>query len=303
MPAHNPLRSANSVMAQRGTGNPVALLDNGSYPGFANYMNDTWTWNGTDWTQALASFNGPTPTRGDFGLAYDGYAIMMFGGRGQTESDGMFQDTWLYNGTAWAIQSPTTKPFARFKHELALLRTPLKTVMFGGSNTLNFLNETWTWDGYAKTWTQNSPAHSPPARVDHMLADGPTNLVLFGGKGTNSLFGDTWTYNGTDWTQAAPATSPSARACAAMCYDQANSNWVMFGGQDDFKLLAAETWIWNGTTWTKQAPTASPSPRIGHTMCYDSQAGAVLMFGGKDPFQNFCYNDTWKWTGTNWVQL
>lgn len=307
MPAHNPLRSANSVMAQRGAGNPVVLLDNGSYPGFSNFLNETWTWNGTDWTQAIPSIaSAPTPLRADFALCYDGYNIMMFGGRGESETVGVLQDTWTFNGTTWTKEAPATVPFGRFKMELANITTaPRKTVMFGGSNVLNFLNETWVWNGSAKTWTLAAPAHQPPVRVDHMLADGPTFVVLFGGKNSNSLYGDTWKYDGTDWTQLTPTTPPSARAEACMAFDVANSNWVMFGGRDDFKMLAAETWTLNtaGTAWTKQAPAASPPPRVGASMCYDAQAGAVLMFGGKDPFQNFAYNDTWKWTGTNWVQL
>lgn len=304
MPTNNPLRSSNSVMAQRGTGNPVVLLDNGSYPGFSNYLNETWTWNGTDWTRAISTTSlGPTPTRADFGLAYDGYNIVMFGGRGESSTSGVQSDTWTFNGTAWTKEAPATVPFGRFKHQLALVTSTLKTVMFGGSNILNFLNETWEWDGYVKSWSLKSPAHSPSTRVDFMLAGGPTSCLLFGGKGSNNLLGDTWTWNGTDWTQLSPATSPAYRAEACMTYDTANSNWVMFGGRDDFKLLAAETWTFNGTTWTKAAPATSPLPRVGATMCYDSQAGAVIMFGGKDPFNDFAYNDTWKWTGTNWVQL
>jgi hypothetical protein len=138
-----------------------------------------------------------------------------------------------------------------------------------------------------------------------MFAGGPSFCVLFGGKNTNSLLGDTWKYDGSDWTQLTPTTPPSCRSGACMAYDVANSNWVMFGGHNDFEMLPAETWTLDsaGTAWTKQAPAASPLPRVGATMCYDSQAAAVIMFGGKDPFQDFAYNDTWKWTGTNWVQL
>src|ERR1700679_2755635 len=69
----------------------------------------------------------------------------------------------------------------------------------------------------APTWTQLSPATSPPARAFAAMAyDAGTNqVVLFGGQGsTNNALGDTWTWNGTTWTQLSPATSPPARSSA-----------------------------------------------------------------------------------------
>lgn len=301
MPAHNPLRCSHSAMAQRGA-SEVVLLDTGSYPAVSNYLNDTWTWNGTDWTKA-APATSPTPNRVDFALTYDGYNVVMFGGRGDA-GDSVKQDTWTWNGTTWTKEAPATVPFGRFKAEFALFGTAgtAKGVLFGGSNVLNFLNETWIWNGSAKTWTLAAPAHSPPARIDHCLSNGATTCILFGGKGSVAPFGDTWSWNGTDWTQLTPTTPPPARGEAAMCFDTANNNWVLFGGRDDFNLLG-DTWTLNvgGTAWTKKAPAASPSFRAGAQMCYDAQAGAVLLFGGNN--QTDALNDTWKWTGSNWVQL
>lgn len=303
MPTNNPLRSSNSVMAQRGTGNPVVLLDNGSYPGFSKYMNDTWTWNGTDWTRAISSVaSAPTPLRADFALAYDGYNILMFGGRSESE---MLSDTWTFNGTTWTKEAPTTVPFGRTKHQLALITTTPKAIMFGGTNMNELLKETWVWDGNLKTWTLAAPASYPSARTDFMFAGGPTFCVLFGGKGTNDMKGDTWKFDGAQWTQLTPTGAPSYRAGGCMAYDTANSEWVMFGGHNDFEMLPAETWTLNaaGTAWTKKAPATSPPPRIGATMCFDSQSNGVILTGGKDPFKDYAYNDTWKWNGTTWVQL
>lgn len=306
MPATSPLRCSHSAMSQRGTGNPVVLLDTGSYPGFSNFLNETWTWNGTTWLRVgsgTIDASGPLPLRADFAMSYDGYNIMLFGGRGEV-ADTVKQDTWTFNGTTWTKEAPATVPFGRLKAELATITTaPVKAVMFGGSNVLNFLNETWTWNGNLKTWTQNAPVHSPPARVDHMFAGGPTFCVLFGGKGTVAPFGDTWKYDGSDWTQLTPTTPPPARAEAAMTYDVANTQWVLFGGRDDVNMLG-DTWTLNsgGTAWTKKAPATSPSFRVGAQMTYDSQLGKVLLFGGNDQAGN-TFGDTWTWDGTVWAQL
>ena len=53
-------------------------------------------------------------------------------------------------------------------------------VLFGGYDG-GFLDDTWTWNG--STWTQMTPATSPPARDSASMAydPGTGQLVLFGG--------------------------------------------------------------------------------------------------------------------------
>lgn len=308
MPATSPLRCSHSVMAQRGS-SEVVLMDTGAYPSVSNYLNETWTWNGTTWarvgTGTVAAL-GPLPLRAHFAMCYDGYNVVLFGGKGESETSGIQQDTWAWDGATWTKKAPATVPFGRFKAKLAHVGVAGtdKAVMFGGTNVLNHLQETWLWDGLAKTWTQTNPASTcPPARVDHMFADGPTFCVLFGGKNSVAPMGDTWKFDGAVWTQLTPTTPPPYRAEGALCYDVANSNWVLFGGRGDRDMMG-DTWVLNtaGTAWAQRAPVASPSFRVGAQMCYDGQAGAVLLFGGCDQAGN-TFNDTWKWTGSNWVQL
>src|SRR5437762_219891 len=79
---------------------------------------------------------------------------------------------------------------AREGHALAYASARGVTVLFGGCCVLG---DTWEWDG--TTWTQRSPAASPPARSYHALAydAGHAVTVLFGGLGNGgSDFGDTW---------------------------------------------------------------------------------------------------------------
>lgn len=309
MTTHNPLRCSHSSMSSAPTfaGDKLVLMNTGSYPAFSNYLNEIWTWNGTDWTRfgtGLVDASGPLPLRANAAMTYDGYNVMLFGGQGENETIGTLQDTWTFNGTTWTKEVPATVPFGRTKAELATITLAgnTKAYMFGGSNILNFLNETWVWNGSAKTWAQLAPATSPSARVDHCFSNGPTFIILFGGKGTNAPTNDTWKFDGTTWTQLTPTTPPPVRAEAAMCYDTANSQWVLFGGRNDFNLLG-DTWVLNstGTTWTQKVTAVSPSYRVGAQMCYDAQLGAVIMFGGNGNTDAF--NDTWKWNGTVWSQL
>ena len=213
------------------------------------------------------------------------------------------------SGQTWTQQSPATVPFARYGAEAAYLATVGGgggTVMFGGTNLLYQLLETWVWDGGLKTWTQISVPNGtgPAARTGHVMASSPTLVLLFGGQGTNSQFNDTWTFNGTTWAKLSPATSPSVRSSAVMAYDTAGSRWVLFGGENEYNYLP-ETWTFDGTTWTQLAVAngAGPSGRIGAQMAYDSQSGFVTLFGGISATSNYPSNETWQLQSNTWVQL
>lgn len=305
MTTTKPFRCSYSAMAQRGAGNEVVLLNTGNYPAFSNYLNETWTFDGVDYTRAIsATANGPLPVRTNMAMCYDGYNILMFGGQSGHQS---LSDSWTFNGTSWTKETPATVPFGRFKSKLALLNTVApKAVMFGGTNILNFLSEVWVWDGNLKTWTLGTPTNKPPARVDHMFAGGATVCVLFGGKGTNNLFGDTWSFDGSQFSQNTPTTPPPPRAEGCLVYDPVNDLWVLFGGRNDFNVLQAETWTLNSnrTAWTQQSPTLSPTGRVGAQMCYDDNTATVLLNGGSNG-AGTVYNDSWSFNTTTmqWAQI
>jgi Galactose oxidase, central domain len=117
------------------------------------------------------------------GMAFDGAAdnIVLFGGSTGTTD---FNDTWTWDGTTWTQQFPPVSPPARDQMSFAYDAATRKVVLFGGGNTAanSFLGDTWTWDGIAKTWTQQNPAASPSARRAPMAYDAATKtVVLFGG--------------------------------------------------------------------------------------------------------------------------
>jgi hypothetical protein len=316
MTAHSPFACAFAGMARLpGATNKVVLLDSGSYPAFSNYVNATWTWNGTDWTAVTTAANGidsagPLPSRQNFAMTYDGTNIMMYGGQAGSETGGSLNDTWTWNGTVWA-KATGTAPFARTYAEACQFNTGATSAImfggFGGGGGGTFLNETWSWNGASKQWSQITTAASPPARIGHCMDGGPSYTIMFGGQGTNSLLNDTWKYDGTNWTQLNPATVPSVRTGAQMCYDQTRNVWVMFGGQNTAGRLA-ETWIFDGTNWTLCGPQNSPAGVTWGQMCWDGHTNRVMMFGGFNSGDSSIStgavtSQTWAWSGTTWSQL
>ncbi len=311
MTVHTPQPSVGSPASlTNNAGKTVVLLNNGSYGGVSNFLNDTWTFTGTDWTQqSPGNFDsaGPLPLRTDAAMSYDGYNAMLFGGRGQSELDGVLGDTWTWNGTVWAKQTTAVAPPNRFKHELAYLAggaTP-GAVLFGGRNVNDMFVDTWIWNG--TVWSQVTVANGagPAGRTDACFAASPTAAILFGGSGTNSQFNDTWSFNGTAWSALSPATSPSVRSGACMSYDSSNSVWVMFGGRNEYGFLP-ETWTFNGTTWTQRSIGAGPAGRFGASMAFDTTSHTTIMFGGNTATQqDSASSETWSFNGSTfvWTQL
>lgn len=78
-----------------------------------------------------------------------------------------------------------------------------QVLLFGGQDlTVNFLSDTWVWDG--SNWTQKFPQTAPPGRVGHAMAYDSlhSQVVLFGGlDGNQDNLDDTWLWDGTNWTR------------------------------------------------------------------------------------------------------
>jgi hypothetical protein len=264
--------------------------------GNANGLNDTWTWDGTTWTQQNPS-TSPS-ARNSASMAYDAATgqMVLFGGLSGTD----LNDTWTWDGTTWTQLSPATSPPARYGASMVYDAASGQMVLFGGASpdTGTLLGDTWTWDG--TTWTQLSPATSPHARYNaSMVYDAATGqITLFGGQDSTNFDNETWTWDGATWTQLSPAASPPPTGNASMAYDATSGDVVLFGGQVNTGYeLSSDTWSWDGTNWTQLAPGTSPSLRQFASMDYDAATGNLVLFGGQ--YVDFLsgtstwFNDTW----------
>jgi hypothetical protein len=162
----------------------------------------------------------------------------------------------------------------------------------------------------ARTAGASQPARvvRPPGREWASFAYDPRlhELVLFGGDTAYAVhpgvFRGTWTRTGATWTKRYPARSPSARTGAAIVYDAATGQLLLFGGGSSADpaagTLNAQTWIWTGRTWRELHPAVSPSARRNASMVYDAARREVILFSGDSGD-----GDTWAWNGATWTQL
>jgi hypothetical protein len=120
-------------------------------------LNDTWTWDGTDWTDRSQT-NSPPPPGGD--MAYDAAdgQVVLFG-----------SGTWTWDGTEWARRHPRHSPSTRGGFGMA----DGVVVGFGGGSLgpPYYLGDTWTWDGV--DW-----AMPIPASITAKPSSGPPGTVV-----------------------------------------------------------------------------------------------------------------------------
>jgi uncharacterized protein (TIGR03437 family) len=148
-------------------------------------LGDTWTWDGVNWTQQFPK-TSPTPRDGP-AMVYDAVhgQTVLFGGsivNATTFVTTTFNETWVWDGTNWTLETPQTSPPARSSSGMAYDSGHGKTVLFGGVDVnLNLLSDTWVWDG--TNWTQESPQTNPPALSDFNITYDATHnqTIVFGG--------------------------------------------------------------------------------------------------------------------------
>jgi hypothetical protein len=249
------------------------------------------------WVQ-LSPSTSPTP-RGYLAMTYDGASgkVIMFGG---FDAKGYLNDTWSFDGSTWTRVNTLVAPPARANAQMAYDRVTHKVVLFGGYDGTHFLGDTWLWDGAASTWTQATPAHSPPAVTGPMVFPDATGRVdVFGGFNGQFYQLEMWHWQGSDWMQLHPDMVPYARSSAAVGLDSFTNEIVMFGGLADVNPI--NTWTYDGTTWTLRSPSDQPAWVYGSSSVFDPNIRGVVVFGGGSGGVD--QNTTWVWRFSNWQQL
>jgi cellulase (glycosyl hydrolase family 5)/galactose oxidase-like protein len=257
---------------------------------------DTWTWDGSTWTQQDPSVSPPARESGAMAYDPDTQTVVLFGG--DTGTGTKLNDTWTWNGSTWTQQHPTVSPPARSIAAMAWDPVSHRIILFGGWTGDAELNDTWAWDG--TNWTLLTPSSSPSPRGEASVAtDTATQtIVLFGGEDevSNSTLDDTWVWNGSTWTQRTPGTSPPARSAADMAYSPSSGEVVLFGGGCcgyPAGTRLGDTWTWDGSDWFQESTSGSPPARNYGAMATSPDQG-VFMFGGAGS-DGALLSDAWTW--------
>ncbi len=277
------------------------FIHGGTGQGTDSYLR--W-WAGQTWTRS--GTEGALPARSGHRLVFDtaSQQLILIGGR-LPSTDQLQAGVWSWNGLRWKQSiSSGPSPLPRAYPGVVYDSARGRVILFGGvDESGTTLDDTWAWDG--STWSELTTAGGPAKRQAPAVSYDPVRdrVYLFGGVDGGTLLDDTWEWDGSDWTQVnlpiAAGTAPRPRYQAAMVYDAAAGESLLFGGIGT--QTEGDTWTWNGSTWSEvTALTDAPSPRGFHSMAYDTQRAQVVLFGGQDPMVRA---DTWTWNGSEWNEV
>jgi len=238
-PAHTPPPRRNAAMAYD-AGRKVVVMYGGLIPDQAEGTegDDTWTWDGTDWTPVGSARGGPGPREGARMVdTPDG--VLLFGGR--ISNIKYYGDVWSFDGARWklvATNSPTGPP-GRASAEVAWDSGHGILLVFGGVGRnvdggpgAQGVPLADTWVLTPVDWVAAIPTGPPSIAFGDAVWDESTNRVLM-------LFGiscprpsnDSWAWEGNvRWSEVGPVAVP-ARWGAAMAAG-AGGSLLVFGGDD-----------------------------------------------------------------------
>ena len=213
-------------------------------------FDETWEWDGQDWTRFESS--GPGAREGAL-MAYDATRanIVLFGG---STPDMVIQgDTWVWNGQAWT-QVSDSGPAPRFPGGMAYDPVRNVVLLYSGhfadpSGDAIDYDDLWGWDG--SSWGEIVVDGLTPDHRTHagFLFDPLTQNVLLIGSGSGTFLSDIWAWNGTSWGEI-PATGAPARSGLNVAYDPGRDRFVLFGGVDRPGGVALDdTWEWDRENW------------------------------------------------------
>jgi hypothetical protein len=257
--------------------------------GKSGYLNDTWTFDGTDWNQVTTTV--APPTRVAAAMAFDRVSrqVILFGGY---DGHNYLADTWVWDGVAstWTQANPVKSPPGVTGPNAFTDPKNGHADVFGGFDGQFYQSFTWTWTG--ATWRHRTTANSPSARSGAVTAldASKKNVLLFAGLADVNPW-NTWIWDGEDWTMQSPPSQPGNRYFGGGAFDPRMRVVVAFGGGRGGEDLN-DTWTWDGSEWTSLPTTQSPPIRESFGMAYDAKLGHVVIFGGLSGAK--VLGDTWE---------
>jgi N-acetylneuraminic acid mutarotase len=219
--------------------------------------------------------------------------------------------TYEWDGEAWKKfdslkPSPPPRRFSSMVYDPQLK----KTVLFGGWDETNYLNETWLWDGSQWARVKNKP---PTARSNASMWFDPVlrKIVIFCGIGRitqddrTTRYSDMWSFDGDGWTNMNITSTPGARYGAQVAVDPRNNHVVLFGGLAvktdgtvQTQVYKDDTWEWDGAAWREITTQSAPFARENGAFEFDPGRNELVLFGG---YAGHFQSDVWVLEGNTWT--
>ncbi len=253
------------------------LLLFGGETGSGQYLNDTWEFHRTTWTNvtdpqrapsAMLALGGFPPP--DFGWAYDPSSRAMVLLESSWTSVGTpYETTWEFQGVNWTQdRSPGSMP-PRIEFAYATDPALDGVVLYGGEDTLSDLPSSEMWLFTNSSWQKLGYTGPSPPDLNGSMSYDPRYGALIETGGNNA---STWAFSNDTWTSLSENVFPSARGGPALTFDPATGNLVLFGGMSALASPLNDTWMWGtGVVTVAADPPGDGTLTVGTTSASDPE--------------------------------
>jgi putative cell wall-binding protein len=213
--------------------------------GSSGELTDTWTWNGSTWTQEHPAVSPPPAQTACAAWDAASNQFVMFGDWGSFSNHVYvpLPQTWTWTGTTWQqLSAASSPPGGPCSMTYDAVRQVLVLLVLDKFDTAAGSVETWTWDG--SSWSRSQdlpPGEEVPIAFDDDLGAvvayvgqtycPPSSTVAYSGQCTQT--DQTWLWDGS-WSEAPAANNPTPGAGFAGGYDRATHQFVVIGGVQSF---------------------------------------------------------------------
>lgn len=275
--------------------NDRIVVFGGIVTGFG-YYNDTWTYNGSLWSNAIP-IHSPG-IRSEMAMEFDSSnnKVYLFGGYNGSND---LNDTWEWNGSDWTQLFPVDSPSIRRGAYMAFDSNRNKMVLFGGYNGVDKLNDTWEFNG--TNWVEVETKTVPDPRYAYGIAfDANRNkIVMFGGfiDPGSTYTNEVWEYDGENWVKRKFNYLPLPISRHAMCYDPTRKKIVVQGGITG-GTRTGKYWEYDGSRWV-HFPSRTSTLMFSRLVYYASQSRSVVTHGYSTTATSAIYDVDVKWAGSD----
>ena len=243
------------------------LVRSASDVNFPDRVDDTWTWNGTNWRQEHPQHHPAFSVEWPTAMLFDPLtsSVLLYGATGTNRPN---PETWSWNGFDWLHLTPARTPTIitgagfgtmAFDGRRVLLLSPS-----GGWATGSNVTETWAWNG--STWNALRPrVNLPPVGALSAAFDPERGQLV-------ALLGETWTWDGSSWTRQHPTLQPPT--VGYMAYVPSLHEVVAWGdvlSSDDNALYG-----WTGSDWNVIAPGTVTNGLVPQELMTPDQGVAAI---------------------------
>ncbi|MBL9000298.1 MAG: immunoglobulin domain-containing protein [Phycisphaerae bacterium] len=264
-----------------------------SSPSYPIPSNETWEFDGTDWTLLPPTSSTPNPTRVSL-MAFDlvrNRTVLLSRRHDWYDS---FTDTYEWNGVSWNLRSATAPPISSifsihvpdivgslFFHGGRQRVVTLTNPLAGASGT-----DIWMWNGFS--WT-NHDATLENTVLKSAVYDSHRGVIV----AVDRLNGRIWEHDGTAWHHADAPRLGQFVLNPQMVF-QPNTGRTLLRGflQNAGPYVGAFMFSWDGEE--VRVLDNSYEVRVG-PMVFDVHRAEVVMFSGIYYGGGGQGNETWVW--------